>query len=69
MNDNAINVEAVELEAVIRELVYRLNKTREGSAAHRMIELQLIGIRQGSELGGLIIEEFAMRAELALPVR
>jgi hypothetical protein len=44
-----------------------LNATREGSAAHQMIVRQLVGIRHTSQLGSLIIEEFQMRAELALP--
>ena len=56
--------EADRLEALIRDLVDRLNDAREGSAEHRMVMRQLVGIRKGSELGGLIIQEFQMRAEL-----
>ena len=52
---------------MIRTLVRRLDAAREGSAEHRMVVRQLIGIRDFSELGGLIIEEFEMGAELFLP--
>jgi hypothetical protein len=54
------------LEATIRTLVYRLNDAREGSAEYRMIERQLIGLRN-SELGRLIIEDYEMSALVALP--
>jgi hypothetical protein len=33
---------------------------REGSAEYRMIVRQLKGLREGSELGRLIFEDFAM---------
>jgi hypothetical protein len=62
-NDND-TIEADAFEAKVSELVYRLKTAREGSAEYRMIERQLICIRHGSELGGLIIERFGMRAEL-----
>jgi hypothetical protein len=51
-----------ELEATIRTLIYRLKQAREGSAEHRMIERQLIGPRDFSELGGLIFEDYDMAA-------
>ena len=46
--------EEAETEAIIERLVQRLNAAREGSAEHRTIVRQLIGVREGSELGGLI---------------
>jgi hypothetical protein len=55
-----VDAEAEELESIVRTLAYRLREAREGSAERRMIERQLDGIRNGSELGGLIIEEFEM---------
>jgi hypothetical protein len=42
-----IDPEEQALETVIRDLIYRLHDAREGSAAYRMIERQLIGIRNG----------------------
>jgi hypothetical protein len=56
-----------ELEAIIARLVNRLDAAREGSAEYRLIERQLVGLRDGSELGGLIIEEYDMVGRLALP--
>jgi hypothetical protein len=58
-----------ELEAIIQRLVYRLDDAREGSAEHKMIIRQLVGVRDSSELAGLIIEEFEMRVEVSLPRR
>jgi len=52
-----------------QRLVYRLDDAREGSAEHKMIIRQLVGVRDSSELAGLIIEEFEMRAEVSLPRR
>ena len=49
-----------ELEATIRQLFYRMDDTREGHAEHKMIVRQLIGLREGSEVGRLILEEFNM---------
>ena len=43
------------------ELVARMNAARRGSAEHRMIVRQLIGVRDSSELAGLIMEEYEMR--------
>ena len=37
-----------------------LDDVREGSTEHRMIVRQLIGLREGSEVGRLIFEEFNM---------
>jgi hypothetical protein len=50
--------EQLELEAILTRLIYRLEEVREGSAEHKMIERQLEGIRHGSELGGLLMEEY-----------
>ncbi|MGV7216855.1 hypothetical protein [Bradyrhizobium sp. UFLA05-112] len=61
--------EEIALEDTIADLVYRLKHTREGSAEYKFIERQLTGIFHGSELGGLIIEEYEMRAEVAVPRR
>jgi hypothetical protein len=64
MHDNDKHtIEADAFEDTVSELVYRLQIAREGSAEYRMIERQLICIRHGSELGGLIIEGFELRAE------
>ena len=67
MNDNA--TEADKLEALIQELVDRLDDAREGSAEHRMLQRQLVGIRDGSEgeLGMLIMEDFTYYRGLSLP--
>ena|SRR5215831_15266687 len=61
--------EADKLEALIQELVYRLDDAREGSAEHRMLQRQLVGIRDGSEgeLGCLIMEDFTYYRGLSLP--
>jgi hypothetical protein len=56
--DVAKTAEELELEAIIRRLVDRLQEVREDSAEQRMIERQLEGIRRGSELGGLLMEEY-----------
>ncbi|MDD1520008.1 MULTISPECIES: hypothetical protein [Bradyrhizobium] len=52
--------EEIELEDVIRRLVYRLDEVREDSAEARMILRQLEGIRRGSELFGLLMQEYDM---------
>lgn len=49
--------EEIELEEVVRQLAYRLRDAREGSAEYKMIVRQMEGIR-GSELGGLLMEEY-----------
>jgi AAA+ ATPase superfamily predicted ATPase len=46
------------LEDVVRRLVYRLQEAREDSAAERMVLRQLEGIRRGSELGALLMQEY-----------
>ena len=59
-----------ELEATIKTLVTlvdRLDDAREGSAEHKMIIRQLVGALEGSQLGRLILEEYAMSARLSLP--
>ncbi|MBR0827046.1 hypothetical protein JQ596_16010 [Bradyrhizobium manausense] len=50
--------EEIELEEIVRQLADRLEAAREGSAAQKMIQRQLDGIRRGSELGGLLMEEY-----------
>jgi hypothetical protein len=47
-------------------LVYRLDDARKGSAEHRMIKRQLIGLQRGSELRRLIIEDHVMSANVSL---
>ena len=61
--------EEIALEDTIGDLVYRLKRAREGSAEYKMIERQLTGIFHGSQLGGLIIEEYEMSGTLAVPRR
>jgi len=51
------------LEATIRDLFYRLERARESSAEYRMIVRQLKGLQEGSEIGGLIFEEFNIFGE------
>jgi hypothetical protein len=51
----------LELENTIRRLIALMDAAREGSAEYRMIVRQLIGVRDSSELRGLIIEEYARR--------
>ena len=50
--------EEIKLEEVVSDLAYRLRRASEGSAEYRMIVRQMEGIRHGSELGGLILEEY-----------
>src|SRR3954466_7379494 len=52
--------EELVLEKIIRDLVERLQDVGEGSAEQKMIERQLEGIRRGSQLGGLLMEEYDM---------
>ena len=49
------------LEDTIRQLFYSLEDAREGSAEYKMIVRQLTGLREGSQIGRLIFEEFSMR--------
>ena len=49
------------LEGTVRQLFYSLEDAREGSAEYKMIVRQLTGLREGSEIGCLIFEEFSMR--------
>jgi len=50
--------EEIELEEILIQLDRRLQAAREGSAEHQMILRQMEGIRHGSELGGLLMEEY-----------
>ena len=54
------SAEELELEAIIKRLVYQLRDAREDSAERKMIDRQMEGIRRGSELGGLLMEEYDM---------
>jgi hypothetical protein len=65
--DDPKDADHIELEATIKRLVDRLDEVREGSAEHRMIIRQLVGLRDFSEVGGLIIQDYEMIARLALP--
>ena len=49
------------MEDAIRQLFYSLEDAREGSAEYKMIVRQLTGLREGSQIGRLIFEEFSMR--------
>ncbi len=59
MNDEAENDDeyAQQVEATIRRLIEYRNVAREGSAEHCMIERQLEGVRNESELAGMIYED------------
>ncbi|MGV7215014.1 hypothetical protein [Bradyrhizobium sp. UFLA05-112] len=50
--------EEIELETTITDLAYRLQDADEDSAEYKFIERQMEGIRRGSELGGLLMEEY-----------
>jgi hypothetical protein len=52
----------IELENILRQLIDRLSETREDSAAYKMIVRQMEGIRHGSELGSLLMEEYDIGA-------
>jgi hypothetical protein len=65
--DEAFRKEGDELEELIRDVLYRLRDVREGSAEFRMIVRQLKGLREGSQLGRLIFEEFAMSGRPWVP--
>lgn len=56
-----------ELEDTIGDLFYRLKRAREGSAEYKMIVRQLKGLQKGSEIGGLIFEEFGMNGRGLIP--
>jgi hypothetical protein len=60
--------EDLELEATINRVMDRVGDVREGSAEYRMIVRQLIGLREGSQLGRLIFEEFTMSGDRRLPL-
>jgi hypothetical protein len=59
--------EEIELEDIIWQLDHRLRKAREGSAAQKVILRQLDGIRHGSELGGLLMEEYSRLGRRGCP--
>lgn len=62
--DEPKTAEELELEQIIEELAYRLRQARWGSAEYRMIERQVAGIKHGSELGDLIVQEYEMACRL-----
>jgi hypothetical protein len=47
-----------ELEAILTRLAYRREEVREDGPEYRLIVRQMEGIRRGSELGGLLMEEY-----------
>ena len=52
------SAEELRLEEIISELAYRLKHADMDSAEYKMIMRQMAGIRRGSELGSLILEEY-----------
>jgi hypothetical protein len=56
--------EEQELEEIVADLAYRWLCARWDSAERRFIERQVDGIKHGSELGGLIVEEYEMAGRL-----
>jgi hypothetical protein len=52
--------EEIELEDIIRQLAYRFRNARVDSAEEKMILRQMDGIRRGSQLGRLLMEELDM---------
>jgi hypothetical protein len=56
--DTPKTAEELQLEATIRDLADRLESARDGSATHTMIQRQLDGVRRGSELGSVLMEEY-----------
>ncbi|QHO72080.1 hypothetical protein ACH79_05075 [Bradyrhizobium sp. CCBAU 051011] len=54
------SAEELELEGIVYRLVHQLYAAREDSAEYKMIKRQLEGIRHGSELGGLLMQEVDM---------
>ena len=50
--------EELALEDIVSDLAYRLKHAPEGSAEYKMTIRQMAGIRRGSELGSLILEEY-----------
>ena len=50
--------EEIALEEIVSDLAYRRKHTDEDSAEYKMIMRQMAGIRRGSELGSLILEEY-----------
>jgi hypothetical protein len=57
----------LELENTIWRLIALLDAAREGSAEHRMILRQLAGVRNSSQLAGLIMEEYEMVGAVGVP--
>ena len=47
-----------QLEKLLAQVIERRDAAREDSAKHKMILRQMEGIRHGSELGGLLMEEY-----------
>ena len=63
--------EDLELEEIVSRLAYQMRQADEDSAEYKMIVRQLEGIRHGSELGGLLMEEVDASGDiwsLSLPI-
>jgi CO dehydrogenase/acetyl-CoA synthase gamma subunit (corrinoid Fe-S protein) len=56
-----------QIKTAIRQLIARRKAVRKGSAEDRMIDRQLIGIRDSSELADLIMQDFQMSALVSVP--
>jgi hypothetical protein len=56
------DTETLELQDAIMQLDAQYRAARPDSAERRMIERQMGGIRRGSELGGLLMDEYDMSA-------
>jgi hypothetical protein len=47
-----------KLEQLLTELIERLNDADEGGAEYKFILRQMEGVRRGSQMGGLLMEEY-----------
>ena len=52
------SAEELALEEIVSDLAYRRKLADEDSAEYKMIMRQMEGIRRGSELGLMILEEY-----------
>ena len=59
-----VDPEAERLGDIVSDLAYRLRQSREGSAEYRLLYRQLDGIRRGSQLGALIVEEYQITSKI-----
>ena len=65
--DRVKDADEIELAQTIDRLVDRYHAAREGSAEQKMIIHQFQGVRDGSQLGGLILEDVKCRARSPFP--